>query len=37
MEGAEKVAYKKKEYRASKLKEEKRNEIDLLVKQADEI
>lgn len=30
------MAYKKKEYKSSKSQEEKRNEIDLLVKQADE-
>lgn len=30
------MAYKKKEYKSSKLQEEKRKEIDLLVKQADE-
>ncbi len=32
----EKVAYKKKEYKSGKSQEEKRKEIDLLVKQADE-
>lgn len=30
------MAYKKKEYKSSKSQEEKRKDIDLLVKQADE-
>jgi len=36
MKGVKKVAYKKKEYKSSKSQEEKRKDIDLLVKQVDE-